>query len=119
VKEVAAWIKSRGGRVRVNTNGHGNLINGRNILPELAGIVDAISVSLDAQDAETYERLCRPVFGGSFGAVLDFMREAMKHIPRVEATVVDAPGVDVEKSRRLALEIGIRDLRVRKLDVVG
>lgn len=118
VKEVAAWVKKRGGTVRIDTNGHGNLIHGRNILPELAGSVDSVSVSLDAQDAETYDRLCSPDFPGAFGEVLAFIREAKRHIPDVQATVVEAEGVDVEKCRALASELSV-PLRVRKLDVVG
>ncbi len=118
VKEVAAWVKSKGGRVRLNTNGHGNLIHKRNILPELKGLVDTVSVSLDAHDARSYEKLCAPSFPNAFGEVLEFIREAKKHIPEVQATVVDMEGVDVEKCRRLAAELSVK-LRVRKLHVVG
>ena len=118
VKEVASWVKERGGLVRVNTNGQGSLIHKRNIVPELGGLVDAVSVSLDAQDEPTYNRLCKPAYPGAFAAMLDFVREAGKYIPRVQVTVVDAPGVDVEACRRLAGELGA-ELRVRKLDVVG
>ncbi len=118
VKEVASWVKLRGGHVRLNTNGHGNLIHGRNILPELEGLVDAVSVSLDAQDPQTYEKLCAPQFPNAFEGVLAFIREAKKHIPNVQATVVDMEGVDVEKCRKLAAELGV-ELRVRKLHVVG
>nr|MDA8085117.1 YchF/TatD family DNA exonuclease [Nitrospiraceae bacterium] len=60
VKEVAAWVKACGGKVRINTNGQGSLINGRNILPELKGLADSLSISLDAQDEETYNGLCKP-----------------------------------------------------------
>jgi TatD DNase family protein len=118
VKEVAAEIKKRGGRVRVNTNGHGNLIHERNILPELAGLVDSMSISLDAPDAAAYERLCRPVYQGSFKAVLDFIREAKKYIPHVQCTVVEQEGVDLKKCEEIARGLGV-PLRVRKLDVVG
>jgi len=118
LKELSSWIKSRGGRVRINTNGQGNLIHGRNVLPELAALVDSVSVSLDAHDAETYDRLCMPSFKGAFGAVVDFIREAGRYIPDVEATVVEMEGVDVEKCRALARELSVR-LRVRKLHVVG
>ncbi len=62
VKSVAAWVKQRGVSVRLNTNGQGNLIHQRNILPELNGLIDTVSVSLNAQDAETYERVSRPSF---------------------------------------------------------
>lgn len=118
VKDVARRVKELGGRVRVNTNGHGSLIHKRNILPELHGLVDALSVSLDAHDEETYERLCKPRFEGAFRAVLEFIREAVKYIPEVEASVVENEGVDIVKCGEIARTLGVR-LRVRKLDVVG
>jgi TatD DNase family protein len=118
VKEVASWVKRRGGRVRINTNGHGNLIHGRNILPELEGLVDSVSVSLDAQDPKTYEKLCAPQFPNAFEEVLAFIREAKAYIPDVQATVVDMEGVDLEKCRALAEGLGVK-LRVRRLHVVG
>jgi TatD DNase family protein len=118
VKDVASWVKANGGHVRVNTNGHGNLIHGRNILPELVGIVDTVSVSLDAHDARTYEKLCAPSFPNAFEEILSFIKEAKKHIPEVQATVVEMEGVDIEKCKGLAKELSIK-LRVRKLHVVG
>ena len=118
VRNIAQWIKEKGGRVRINTNGHGNLIHKRNILSELRGIVDSVSVSLDAQDEETYNRICAPSFGSAFQEVLSFIREAKAYIPHVQATVVEMEGVDVEKCRKIADELGVT-LRVRKLDIVG
>jgi TatD DNase family protein len=118
VKAVAAWVKARGGRIRINTNGHGNLIHKRNIVPELQGLVDAISISLDAQDDETYQRLCKPAFENAFQEVVDFIRESKRFIPEVQATVVEMDGVDVDKCKALADELGVT-LRVRKLDRVG
>ncbi len=118
VKELSAWIKAKGGRVRINTNGQGNLIHKRNILPELAGVVDSLSVSLDAPDSETYERICLPASGGTFEGVLEFIREARKYFADVQATVIEMDGVDIEKCRELARTLSV-DLRVRKLDVVG
>ena len=118
VKNIARWIKERGGRVRINTNGHGNLINRRNILPELKGFVDVISVSLDASDEKTYEMICAPDFKNAFHEVVAFIKEAKQYIPDVQATVVEMEGVDVEKCRKIADELGVK-LRIRKLDVVG
>ena len=118
VKSVAAWIKQNKGRVRVNTNGHGNLIYGRNILPELKDIVDSISISLDAHDEETYNRICRPSLKNAFRGVIEFIKEAVKFIPRVEVTVVTLPGIDIEKCRKIAEDLGV-EFRVRDLDVVG
>jgi TatD DNase family protein len=118
VKNVARWIKKNGGFVRINTNGHGNVIHGRNIVAELKGIVDSLSVSLDAHDEETYDRICAPSFKNAFREVIEFIREAKNHIPVVQATVVEMDGVDVEKCREITDSLGI-PLRVRKLDVVG
>lgn len=118
VKNVARWIKQRNGRVRINTNGHANMINKRDILPELKGLIDSVSVSLDAQDEETYNRLCKPAFSNAFPEVIRFIRGAKELIHQVQATVVDVEGVDLEKCRELAEQIGVT-LRIRKLDAVG
>lgn len=118
LKHTARWIKERGGRVRVNTNGHANLIHRRPVVGELRGLVDSISVSLDAHDEETYNRICRPLFGNAYGEMIRFIRQAKEVIPEVAVTVVDLKGVDIEKCRRIAEELGV-DFRVRSLNVVG
>ena len=119
VKAVAGEVKRLGGTVRIDTNGHANLIHKRNVLPELAGLVDVVSVSLNAQNAELYEKLTQPKFGvEAYEAVKDFIREAKKYIPEVIATVVSAPGVDIEACQKIANELGAR-FRVREYNVVG
>ena len=118
IKDVARWIKQNGGIVRVNTNGHGNLIHKRNILPELKDIVDKISISLDAHDEETYNKICKPVFKDAFKGVIEFIKESKKYINEVIVTVVDYPGVDVNKCEKIAKDLGVR-FRLRELDVVG
>ena len=61
--------------IRLNTNGHGSLINHRDITPELAGRLDAVSVSLNGSDQEEYLRLTRPGAGEKgWQAMLDFVR---------------------------------------------
>ena len=111
VKEVAAWIKKQGGRIRVNTNGQANLIHQRNVLPELKGLVDSYSVSLNAEDPETYLSICKPEFGKeTYAAVKAFIVEAARNA-EVNVTVVDLPDVDIEACRRIAekeLHVGFR-----------
>jgi TatD DNase family protein len=120
VKEIATALKRRGARVRVNTDGLANLVHGRDILPELAGLVDALSVSLNAPDAETYSRICPNRYGAAaFPALLDFLREAPGHVPSVTATAVALPGLDVEAVRRLAESIPGVSFRLRAYDDVG
>jgi TatD DNase family protein len=118
VKSLSTWIKQNSGKVRINTNGHGNLIHGRNILPEMKGIVDSISVSLDAHNEETYNKICRPVYENAYGKVIEFIKEAKKYIPKVETTVVELEGIDIEECREITDGLGVR-LRVRKLHRVG
>ncbi|MBI5057698.1 MAG: YchF/TatD family DNA exonuclease [Nitrospirae bacterium] len=118
VKKVSAWVKQNGGKVRINTNGQGNLIHGKNILPELQGIVDSISISLDAEDEKKYDKICRPSIKGAFKGVLSFVKEAVKIIPEVKVSVVKIPGIDVDKCARLAEELGV-ELRIRDFDMVG
>ncbi len=119
VKAVATEVKRLGGKVRIDTNGHANLIYKRNVLPELAGLVDAVSISLNAQNAELYNKVSQPKFGiETYGAVKEFIREAKKYIPDVAVTVVSLPEVDIEACRKIADELGVK-LRVREYNVVG
>ena len=136
IKEVAKKLKSkltthplspslnkRGGNpnevregaslIRVDTNGTANLFWGRNILPELKGLIDHISISLDAENAEVYNQICHPAFGEkSYPAVLEFIKAAKKYIPIVEATVVGLPGIDIAACRKIAADLGV-GFRVR------
>lgn len=108
VRGVGTRVREAGARVRLDTNGHGNLIWNRNVVPELVGSVDAVSVSLNAPDDATYARLCRPRFGeGTHAHVISFIRECRKAGLEVVASVVDVPGVDVASVRRVAAELGV------------
>ena len=99
--------------IRLDTNGHGNLFWGRNILPELKGMIDSISISLNTENAEKYDKICKSIYGlKAFDAVVDFIREAKKYIPQVEASIVDLPSVDKEKCKKLIEELGV-SFRVR------
>jgi TatD DNase family protein len=120
VKEIAALLKAKGARIRVNTDGLANLVHGRNVLPELASLVDALSVSLNAPDAETYARICPNRYGeASFPALLEFLREAPKFVPSVTATAVALPGLDHGAVRRLAESIEGVTFRLRDYNEVG
>jgi TatD family-associated radical SAM protein len=106
VKEVAKAIKG-GVKIRIDTNGHGNLYWGKNILPELKGLIDIISISLNAENAKKYNNFCRPFLGEkAYIAVKEFIAEAKKYIPQVEATVVDLPTVDKPACKNIAKELG-------------
>lgn len=117
--QLATAIKAAGGRVRVNTDGLANLVHKRNVLPELASCVDALSISLNAQNEAIYDRHCVPALPGSYQAMLDFLAQAPRYIDDVTATAIDGlPGVDIEACEALARERGVA-FRRRVLDVVG
>jgi len=120
LKVIARGLKDRGHRVRLNTDGLGSLVHGRDITPELEGLIDSVSVSLNAQDAETYAKHCPSRYKtAAYGEVKGFIRNAREHIPDVQATVVGLPDVDIEACRRIAEEeLGVR-FRFRPLDEVG
>ncbi len=119
LKQVASWIKEHGGKVRINTDGLANLVNKRNVLPELKGLVDAVSVSLNAQEESVYNRHCQPALPGSYQAMLDFLEQAPAWIPHVTATAIDGlDDVDIDACEKLADERGV-EFRRRTLDNVG
>lgn len=91
LKEVAAFVKRQYHKpIRINTNGVGNLINKRNIAPEMKGLVDIISISLNHPHKERYNELVRSRFGEqSFQEMLNFARECTKYVPEVVLTTVD------------------------------
>jgi hypothetical protein len=112
--DISRALKAKGARIRINTNGQANLIHGRNVAPELAGLVDVISISLNAPNAQRYAKLCRPESGHqAFEAILEFTRECKKYIPDVVLTVVDIlPPEEIEQCRAIAEGLGVK-FRVR------
>lgn len=99
--------------IRIDTNGQANLFWGRNILPELKGLIDSMSISLDAENAKVYQQICQSTYGEkSYQAVIDFIKEAKKYIPDIEASIVDLPMVDHEACRKIAKDLGVK-FRIR------
>lgn len=117
---VAQRLRERGARhIRLNTDGLANLVHGRDVTPELAQVVDSVSVSLTAQDAATYNRHTRPKRPGAYPAMLEFVRSASARGIDVTVTAIDGlEGVDIAACERIAARLGVR-FRRRLLDVVG
>lgn len=112
LKRVAREVKRRYKLpIRINTNGQGCLINHRDICPELEGIVDTVSISLNAPAAETYQENVRSMYGTkAFGAMLDFAREAKRYVPLVVMTTVDTTISHEEEAacQKICDELGVR-----------
>ncbi len=107
LKQVALELRGRGAkRIRLATNGLGNRVNGRSILPELLGLIDAISVSLQAESPEAYEKVCKTKeIENPYPSVKEFVSEAKRLFGDVEVTAVDMPGIiDIEACEKVARE---------------
>ena len=119
VLQVGDYIKANGGKVRLNTDGLACLVHKRDVLPELSRCVDAVSVSMNAQDENVYEQHCHPALPGSYRAMLNFLEQAPHHIRQVTATAIDGlKGVDIDACREMARQRGA-GFRRRVLGVVG
>ena len=117
--EVARVLKAQGKPIRLNTDGLANLVHGRDVTPEMAEVVDAVSISMNAQDEALYERHCRPKQAGAFEAMQDFARRAGEQGMAVTLTAIDGlEGVDIAACERIAARLGV-GFRRRVLDVVG
>ena len=115
VDELKARFGDKLPPVRINTNGHANLINGRNVCPELQGRIHTLSISLNATNAADYVSLCHPIQGeAAYGAMLDFARESATYVPQVILTIVDKDKTadEIEQCKSIAADLGVK-LRIR------
>lgn len=99
--EVATWLKARTSLpIRVNTNGQGSLIAGRDISGDLAACVDTVSISLNNPDPEQYQQLVRSKFGNkAFPGMLEFAKSCVARGLHVVMTTVDTTISHEEEER--------------------
>ena len=114
--EVCDYVHLLGKKTRLNTNGHGSIINERDIAPELVGKLDGINISLNASNAKLYEKLCRPLYPDmAFDSMLFFAQACRENGLNCWFSVVDCIGEpEVEACRAVAERVGI-PLRVRPM----
>lgn len=115
VDELKARFGDRLPPVRINTNGHANLINSRNVCPELKGRIHTLSISLNSTNAADYVALCHPIQGeAAYRAMLDFARESAAYVPEVILTIVDKDKTpeEIEQCKAIAANLGVK-LRIR------
>lgn len=113
--EAASFAKKEKGlKIRLNTNGQGSVENGRDIVPELAEVIDSVSVSLNAPSREEYEEVTRPQHDNGFENMIDFTRKCREKIGDVRWSIVDVLPQE-EKDRCIALSQKYDiPLRIRK-----
>ncbi|MBQ2715119.1 MAG: radical SAM protein [Clostridia bacterium] len=105
---IGRRVREKGGKVRLNTNGHGLLIYGEKIVDELVGAVDVISVSLNAPDKESYDKLCHPIYRDAYESMLEFTSRCAKTGKfDIRMSVMEDIGAEsVEKCREIAKSLG-------------
>ena len=117
--ETAAYLRSREHcpRLRLNTNGLGDLIHGRSIAKELCYALDCISISLNAPTEEEYMKVTRPTFANAFEGLQKFTKDCVKaNRAEIIMSVVDVITPEqIEASKKLAEKLGAK-LRVRTFD---
>ncbi|MDY0081422.1 MAG: YchF/TatD family DNA exonuclease [Ignavibacteriaceae bacterium] len=113
VRSVGKYVKENGGTTRMNTNGHGNVINNRDITKELFGVIDTVSISLNSTDPGEYSKIMK-LDQKYFYEMIDFSRKAKEAGIHVVLSVVSLEEVDIEKARKFTEdEIGV-EFRVRQ-----
>ena len=116
---IAAFVKERYQKpIRINTNGQGNLINKRDIVPEMKGLVDAISISLNTPNEDRYHELVRSRFGDqAFQAMLDFAKEAKEYVPQVILSTVETTITKEEEKecQKICDDLGVT-YRIREFE---
>lgn len=123
LKEVAKYIKNKypETKIRINTNGHANFVYKRNVVPELKGLVDEFSVSLNAPEKDEYNELSQPKFDGAYDEVKKFIKACHDENIKVTASVVEGykgRHIDLETCKKIAHELGA-EFRVREWIVNG
>ena len=117
--QVAIYLKNRSSNtpIRINTNGLGDLVHEKEIAPLFKDLVDTVSISLNASNAEEYLRLTRNQFGiESYDAMLKFAVSCKSYVPNVVMTVVDCIGqAEIDACQAVCDKIGLT-LRVRPFE---
>ena len=118
-RRVAFAVKERYPdiKIRINTNGQSDLILGCDSAPMYKAAFDEVSISLNASDAESYQRICHSVYGEkSFEAILEFAKNVKAYVPSVKFSVVRESLTEeelencAEIAKRCNVTLRIRDL---------
>ena len=118
LKEVAKYIKTKypNTKIRINTNGHANFVYKRNVVPELKGLIDEFSVSLNGATKEEYNELSQPKFEEAYEEVKKFIKACADENTSVVASVVEGykgRHLDLKTCEQIATDLGAK-FRVRE-----
>ncbi|HEY6435475.1 MAG TPA: TatD family nuclease-associated radical SAM protein, partial [Ignavibacteriaceae bacterium] len=113
VKDISRYVKANGGKTRLNTNGHGNIINKKDIAPEMKGLIDVVSISLNTFDPKQYAELVG-LESSYFDEMINFAKNSKPFVEKVVMTIVSIDEVDIERARKITEEEIGAEFRVRE-----
>lgn len=115
VKEISQYIKKTmpDVKIRINTNGHGNFLNKKNIVPELSKLIDSISISLNAQNEEEYNKISAPKINGAYNEMINFAKECVNAGVDTTLSVVtnfkpELYNINVSECEKIAKNLGAK-----------
>ena len=97
-------------KIRVNTNGHANAIYKINVASEFEGLIDAVSISLNASNDEQYNEICQPKIENAYDAVKNFIKSSVDAGFKVSTSVVtgfdEKHKIDINECKKISKELG-------------
>lgn len=95
-------------KLRLNTNGLSDLINGRETTKEICRVFDSVSVSLNDISSEGYDKITRNIYPGkAYEAMLKFTKDCVNEGVETRLSVVDVIGEEkIKKAKEIADSIG-------------
>ena len=99
-------------KIRVNTNGHANAIYNTNVAEEFKGLINSVSVSLNASNSEEYDEICKPKIKNAYEEVKNFIKSCTEAGIEVSASVVTGfdvkHNIDIKKCEEISKSLGAK-----------
>lgn len=102
-------------KIRINTNGHSDLINGRDTAPDFEGAFDVVSISLNTPSAQKYDEICHSKFGEkSHSALIKFAENVKNYVQNTQFSVVKQTLTpeEIKQCKDISKRVGVT-LRLR------
>jgi len=112
--ETGKYFKSKNKKVRLNTNGQGNIINNKNIVPMLKDSLTSVSISLNAPTAKRYQELCKSQYNDAFEKIIEFGKYSRVYFETIFSVLDILSKDEIEQCKKIAEKAGV-GFRVRKL----